>query len=101
MVKMKPLVLKIAFLLLAQLGGATALAQPYPSRPIQWIVTFDAGGSADVIARAMQPTFSARLGQPVVVMNRPGASGTIGTLAVASAKPDGYTIGILAMLDRQ
>ena len=44
-----------------------------------------------------QPTLSAKLGQPVVVMNRPGASGTIGTGAVAAAKPDGYTVGLLAM----
>jgi len=87
----------LACALLAALFNATAFAQTFPSRPIQWIVTFDAGSSTDVISRAMQPKFSARLGQPVVVINRPGASGTIGALAVANAKPDGYTVGFLAM----
>jgi len=79
------------------LFAAAAAAQPYPSRPVQWIVTFDAGSATDVISRTMQPTFSARLGQTVVVMNRPGASGTIGALAVAKSAPDGYTVGFLAM----
>lgn len=87
----------LIFAVLAHLAAADTLAQPYPSRPIQLNVTFDAGGSVDVIARTMQPTLSAKLGQPVVVMNRPGASGTIGTGAVAAAKPDGYTVGLLAM----
>lgn len=74
-----------------------ASAQPFPSRPIQLIVPFDAGGSVDVIARVMQPTLSARLRQNVVVVNKPGASGTIGSVALVTAKPDGYTIGIMAM----
>jgi tripartite-type tricarboxylate transporter receptor subunit TctC len=76
---------------------ATASAQPYPSRPVQMIVPFDPGGSVDVIARVMQPTLSAKLGQTVVVINKPGASGTIGSVALVGAKPDGYIIAILAM----
>jgi tripartite-type tricarboxylate transporter receptor subunit TctC len=61
------------------------------------IVPFDPGGSVDVIARVMQPTLSAKLRETVVVINKPGASGTIGSVALVGAKPDGYTIGILAM----
>jgi tripartite-type tricarboxylate transporter receptor subunit TctC len=74
-----------------------AQAQSFATRPIQMIVTFDAGGSVDIIARTMQPRLSASLGQPVVVVNRPGASGTVGAQALAAAKPDGHTIAILAM----
>jgi tripartite-type tricarboxylate transporter receptor subunit TctC len=73
-------------------------AQPsYPTHAIQLVVPFDAGSATDVVARAMQPALSAALGQSVVVINKAGASGTIGTAAVASAKADGYTIGLLAM----
>jgi tripartite-type tricarboxylate transporter receptor subunit TctC len=74
-----------------------AYGQSYPTRPIQLIVPYDAGSSTDVVARAMQPTLTAMLGQSVVVLNKPGASSTMGSSALASAKPDGYTIGILGM----
>ena len=84
--------------LAALLGHAAAgFAQSYPSRPIQLMVPFDAGSSTDVVARAMQPTLSAKLGQSVLVMNKPGASGTIGAAELARAQPDGYSIGILGM----
>ena len=73
-----------------------ALAQPYPSKPIRFIVSFPPGGSSDLIARAIAPHMSNRLGQPVVVENRPGAGGMIGVDAVAKAPPDGYTIGLAA-----
>src|SRR5689334_10260462 len=78
-------------------GSGASFAQTYPARPVQVIVPFDAGGSVDVIARVMQPTMTAKLGQNVVVINKAGASGTIGSAAVAGAKPDGYTLGVLAM----
>ena len=73
-----------------------ASAQPYPSKPIRFIVSFPPGGSSDLIARAIAPRMSERLGQPVVVENRPGAGGMIGVDAVAKSAPDGYTIGLAA-----
>jgi tripartite-type tricarboxylate transporter receptor subunit TctC len=75
---------------------AAAAAEPYPARPIRLIVSFPPAGSTDVIARAIQPEVERRLGQPVVIENRPGAGGNIGTEAVAKAAPDGYTIGMSA-----
>jgi tripartite-type tricarboxylate transporter receptor subunit TctC len=75
---------------------AAALAQTYPNRPIRFIVSFPPGGSADLVSRAIAPRMSERLGQPVVVENRPGAGGMIGVDAVAKAPPDGYTIGLAA-----
>jgi tripartite-type tricarboxylate transporter receptor subunit TctC len=71
---------------------ATAAAD-WPTRPIQMVVPFPAGGATDVAARALAESLAASLGQPVVIANRDGASGTIGTGVVLGAKPDGYTIG--------
>jgi tripartite-type tricarboxylate transporter receptor subunit TctC len=69
-------------------------AQPaYPSRPIRMIVPYPPGGATDVIARLYAEHMTGTLGQPVVVENRPGASGNIGIDAVAKAAPDGYTVG--------
>jgi len=67
-------------------------AQSYPARPVRLIVPFPPGGSVDVVARALTPKLSERLGQQVVIENRSGASGIIGTEVVAHAKPDGYTL---------
>jgi tripartite-type tricarboxylate transporter receptor subunit TctC len=69
-----------------------AAAQTYPSRPIRLIVAFPPGGSVDAVARVVAPVLAEGLGQPVVVENRSGASGNIGTELVARAKPDGYTL---------
>jgi tripartite-type tricarboxylate transporter receptor subunit TctC len=69
-----------------------AWAQTYPSRPIRIIVGFAPGGSVDVVARLIGQWLSGRLGQPVVVENRPGAGGNIGTAAAVGAPPDGYTL---------
>ena len=71
---------------------AVAAAQGYPNRPIKWIISFPPGGSTDVVARAMLPSLEKRLGQPVVIENRAGASGTLGVDAVTKSAPDGYTI---------
>jgi tripartite-type tricarboxylate transporter receptor subunit TctC len=69
-----------------------ARAQAYPSHTITIVVPFPAGGSVDALARMIAPKISEALGQPVVVENRSGASGTVGMGAVAKAEPDGYTI---------
>jgi tripartite-type tricarboxylate transporter receptor subunit TctC len=79
-----------AAVVMTAIGGASA--QPYPSRPIKMIVPFAPGG-ADVIARLVGDRITAALGQPVVIENRPGgAGGTVGTKAVTTADPDGYTL---------
>jgi len=64
----------------------------YPARPVRLIVPFAPAGSADALARTLQPSLSEALGQPVVIDNRPGASSTIGTEMAARAAPDGYTL---------
>ena len=69
-----------------------ARAQTYPSRPARIIVTFAAGSSSDIIARLMGQWLSERLGQPIIVENRPGAAGNIGTEIGVRAPPDGYTL---------
>jgi tripartite-type tricarboxylate transporter receptor subunit TctC len=74
------------------LYSAAAVAQDYPNRPIRFIVAFAAGGSSDVLARAVGKAMSEGLGQPMVIENRPGAGGHIGAEAVARAAPDGYTL---------
>src|SRR4051812_22963240 len=83
------------FLALALFCG-TVFAQPYPSKPVRFIVSFPPGGSSDLIARAIAPHMGERLGQPVLVENRGGAGGMIGVDAVAKSAPDGYTIGLAA-----
>lgn len=75
-------------------GQAQAQAQAYPNRPIKIIVPFTPGGGNDVYARAVGQKLSERLGQPVVVDNKPGASGNIGAALVAKAPPDGHTLMI-------
>jgi tripartite-type tricarboxylate transporter receptor subunit TctC len=70
----------------------TANAQAYPSRPILVVVPFPAGGATDVVTRVLAKGLSDRLGQPIIVENRPGANGAIGTASVAKSRPDGYTL---------
>jgi tripartite-type tricarboxylate transporter receptor subunit TctC len=69
-----------------------ASAQTYPDRPIKLLVPAGAGGPTDVVARILQPHLAQILGQPVVVENKAGASGSIGTATVATAAPDGYSL---------
>ena len=70
----------------------TAAAQAYPSKPIKLIAPFAAGGAADTVARILAPKLSELLGQPIIIENRAGASGAIGSAFVAAAVPDGYTL---------
>ncbi|WP_149537108.1 Bug family tripartite tricarboxylate transporter substrate binding protein [Siccirubricoccus phaeus] len=82
----------LAALLLAPLARP-ALAQPaWPDRPIRLVVPFGAGGNLDTLIRIVSPSMSQRLGQPVVVENRPGAGGNLGTENIARAAPDGYSV---------
>ncbi len=86
------------FLHLAGAGGALAAtssrahAQAYPSRPLRWVAGFPPGGGADIVSRIMAPWLAERLGQPVVVENKPGASSNISIQTVVNAPPDGYTL---------
>src|SRR2546427_7917289 len=82
----------LASLLVAASAWAQDPAPGYPSRPIRVIVPFPAGGAADALPRIVGERLAARWGQPVVVGNRAGASGSIGTEAVARAEPHGYTL---------
>jgi tripartite-type tricarboxylate transporter receptor subunit TctC len=77
---------------LMMLGAGTALAETYPNRPIRLIVPWPAGGGVDTSARLIAEPLSKRLGQPVVIENKPGAAGNIGTALAAKEKPDGYTL---------
>ena len=72
--------------------GSAVQAQGYPSKPIRWIVTYPPGGPTDFVARAIGAKMSAAWGQQVVIDNRPGAAGIIGTELAARAVPDGYTL---------
>src|SRR5258707_7842191 len=77
---------------LAALLAATALHAQYPDKPIRLIVPFAAGGVTDTSGRVVAEALSRRLGQPIVIENKPGASGNIGTQMVVNAPPDGYTL---------
>jgi tripartite-type tricarboxylate transporter receptor subunit TctC len=82
-----------ASLVLAALGApGAAFAQDYPTHPITAIIPFAGGSASDVVSRILFDKMSKALGQPIVVENRPGAGGNIGTAFVARATPDGYTI---------
>src|SRR5689334_7673103 len=81
----------------AALVGATRVArgEDWPQRPIRIIVPFGPGGGSDIIGRIVGQSLQEKLGQPVVIENRPGAAGTLGNEAVARADKDGYTLGIM------
>jgi tripartite-type tricarboxylate transporter receptor subunit TctC len=83
---------RLAFVAAALAFSAAAAAQTYPSRPVRIIVPFPPGGAPDIIGRLLSPKMSEALGQPVIIENRAGAAGSIGSDFVAKAAPDGYTL---------
>ena len=83
-------------LIIAVLAAGCAAAQSFPSKVVRLVVPFPAGGSNDVVARAMAPPLSQAFGQSVVVESRPGANTVIGTEMVARAPADGHTVLIWA-----
>src|SRR2546422_982251 len=91
---MRILQLAVAFALAAGAAAQPATEASWPSRAIHLIVPFPAGSSPDLIARVLSEKLAPALGAPVIVENRPGAGGNLGTALVAKAAPDGYTIGI-------
>jgi tripartite-type tricarboxylate transporter receptor subunit TctC len=82
----------IAATCLALASAGTASAQPYPNHPIKLIVPFAAGGPLDLVGRSLGDKLTAVLKQPVIIENRVGAGGNIGTEAAAKSPPDGYTL---------
>lgn len=89
-------IMRRQFLTLLALGGvlasAGAAAQSYPAKPVRLVVPFPAGGATDILARTISQRAAEKLGQQIVIDNRPGAGGTIGSDHVAKAAPDGYTL---------
>ena len=91
----KPLLAFTAALLLTAAFAAPAPAEDYPQRPIRIVVSFGPGGGADIIGRILADAMQGRLGQPLIVENKPGAGGILGNDVVAKATPDGNTLGIM------
>jgi tripartite-type tricarboxylate transporter receptor subunit TctC len=97
---MRRALVRAGIVVLALAAGGAAAAEDYPVRPVRLVAPFPPGGVADILARLIGQNLTASLGQSIVVENRPGAGGTIGTEAVAKAPGDGYTLllGSVAML---
>ena len=91
-----PSLMRAAFAAMALCLSASAFAQ-YPNRPITLVVPWGAGGGTDAVARFIASLMEKDLGQPVNVVNRTGGSGVVGHSAIASAAPDGYTIGMITV----
>jgi tripartite-type tricarboxylate transporter receptor subunit TctC len=83
-------------LLAAALSPVAAQSQTFPQKPVTFVIPFAAGGGTDVIARILQDDIRKELGQPIVIDNRPGANGAIGSAFAARAVPDGYTLMLTA-----
>src|SRR3954468_13773354 len=85
----------LALLICALSLAPPALAQDYPNKPIRIIVPFGPGGGGDIVGRIFGQVLQDKLGQPVVIENKPGAAGTLGNELVARAEKAGYTIGVM------
>src|SRR5688572_21207163 len=88
--------MKTIFAVLLTVASAVCMAQTYPTKPIRLIIPFPPGGSNDVVGRAIGQQLAERLGQGVVIDNRGGAGGVIGTNEAAKAAPDGYTLLLIS-----
>jgi tripartite-type tricarboxylate transporter receptor subunit TctC len=89
---MMPWLIRFILAVLVAMLATAALAQTYPTRPIRLLVSFPPGGAADIVARLFAQPLAVRLGQPVVVENRPGSNGNLAGELTARAAPDGYTL---------
>ena len=78
---------------LALLGGSAGMATDFPTKPINLIVPWAAGGAGDIVARTLAEVAKNEVGQPIIVENKPGAGGNVGTTLILTKPPDGYTIG--------
>src|SRR5438270_13502399 len=91
---------RVALLVLAFLAAApfqsSAAAQTWPAKPVRIIAVFPPGGSVDQVARVLAQQLTVQTGQQVIVENKGGASGSIGTAQLAKADPDGYTLGVVS-----
>jgi len=87
-----PCLIRFALAAVLAMLASAAPAQPYPTRPIRLLVSFPPGGASDLVARTLGQPLGARLGQPVVVENRPGSNGNLAGELAAHATPDGYTL---------
>lgn len=95
----KCLFFAFVWILCLLISGVALPAEKFPEKTIKIIVPWGAGGTIDLMARMQASLLTESFGQPVVVINRPGAAGTVGTAAVADSKPDGYTVGAISMMD--
>ena len=95
MMTRRSIVFGLATMSMAPLLAARALAQQYPQRPIRVVVPYAAGGASDIIARLVAAGMGPEIGQSLYVDNRGGGASMIGTQAVATSQPDGYTIGVV------
>jgi tripartite-type tricarboxylate transporter receptor subunit TctC len=85
--------MRVLVSIVLSLAALGVQAQPYPSKPIRYIVPFAPGGTTDILGRMVAAGLSSSFGQPVVVENKPGQAGSIGSTELARATPDGYTVG--------
>lgn len=88
----------LVFVALFAFAALQVSAQQFPNQPVRVVVPFPPGGGTDILVRLIQDKYSAKLGQPVVIDNRPGASGNIGAGVVAKSKPDGHTLLVQATI---
>ena len=96
MPKMRSIMIQAAGLLVA-LTTSVAAQSDYPNRPVRLIIPFPPGGSNDVVGRMIGTQLSEQLGKQVIVDNRAGAGGVVGTEIVTKAAPDGYTLGVISL----